>query len=80
MDLFKGTIYRQTMFAEFEKSIYEDVEQDIPLTADYLNKKYYELNKKLFLGWTICTTTAFQISDVSFLGKTYMHSAGRTTV
>ena len=25
------------------------------------------------------TTTAFQTSDVSFLGKTYMHSAGRTT-
>ena len=48
MDLFKGTIYRQTMFAEFEKSIYEDAEQDIPLTADYLNKKYYELNKKYF--------------------------------
>lgn len=24
------------------------------------------------------TTTAFQTSDVSFLGKTYMHSAGRT--
>ena len=48
MDLFKGTIYRQTMFAEFEKSIYEDVEQDIPLTAEYLNNKYYELNKKYF--------------------------------
>jgi len=48
MDLFKGTIYRQTMFAEFEKMIYEDVEQDIPLTADHLNNKYYELNKKYF--------------------------------
>lgn len=48
MDLFKGTIYRQTMFAEFEKEIYEDVENDIPLTADHLNNKYYELNKKYF--------------------------------
>jgi len=48
MDLFKGTIYRQTMFAEFEKLIYEDVENDIPLTADHLNEKYYELNKKYF--------------------------------
>ena len=48
MDLFKGTIYRQTMFAEFEKEIYNDVEQDIPLTAEHLNKKYYELNKKYF--------------------------------
>lgn len=48
MNLFKGTIYRQTMFAEFEKEIYQDVEQDIPLTADYLSNKYYELNKKYF--------------------------------
>lgn len=48
MDLFKGTIYRQTMFAEFEKIIYEDAEQDIPLTAEHLNNKYYELNKKYF--------------------------------
>ena len=48
MDLFKGTIYRQTMFAEFEKEIYEDVENDIPLTAEHLNDKYYELNKKYF--------------------------------
>lgn len=48
MDLFKGTIYRQTMFAEFEKEIYNDAEQDIPLTAEHLNNKYYELNKKYF--------------------------------
>ena len=48
MDLFKGTIYRQTMFAEFEKEIYEDVENDIPLTAEHLNDKYYEINKKYF--------------------------------
>lgn len=48
MDLFKGTIYRQTMFAEFEQDIYKDAEQDIPLTADYLNEKYYKLNQKYF--------------------------------
>ena len=48
MNLYKATIYRQTMFAEFEQRIYKDVEQDIPLTADYLNQIYYELNKKYF--------------------------------
>ena len=48
MTLFKSTIYRQTMFAEFEKDIYKDAEEDIPLTADYLCEKYYELNKKYF--------------------------------
>lgn len=48
MNLFKATIYRQTMFAEFEQKIYEDAEKDIPLTADYLSEKYYNLNKKYF--------------------------------
>ena len=48
MNLFKATIYRQTMFAEFEQSIYSDSEKDIPLTAEYLSKKYYNLNKKYF--------------------------------
>ena len=48
MTLFKGTIYRQTMFAEFEKMLYEDAEKDIPLTSDHISDKYYELNKKYF--------------------------------
>ena len=48
MNLFKSTIYRQTMFAEFEQKIYRDAENDIPLTATYLSEKYYELNKKYF--------------------------------
>ena len=48
MSLFKATIYRQTMFAEFEQKVYFDAENDIPLTADYLSSVYYELNKKYF--------------------------------
>jgi len=44
-DQFRGTIYRQTMFAEFEKMIHEKVEKEIPLTADELCQSYYELNK-----------------------------------
>jgi len=48
MELFKGTIYRQTMFAEFEKEIYEAAEKNIPLTADYLSKEYYQLNERYF--------------------------------
>ena len=48
MTLFKSTIYRQTMFAEFEKDIYQDAEADIPLTSDYLSEKYYKLNQKYF--------------------------------
>ena len=45
----RGTIYRQTMFAEFELFMHESVEQGTPLTADMLNKKYFELNN-LYYG------------------------------
>jgi len=48
MELFKSTIYRQTMFAEFERDIYAMAEADEVLTADKLCEKYYELNKKYF--------------------------------
>jgi oligoendopeptidase F len=40
----RGTVYRQTMFAEFEKNIHEDLEKGIPLTAESLSEKYYNLN------------------------------------
>ena len=48
MELFKATIYRQTMFAEFEKWMYDSNAKGEILTADYLSNKYYELNKKYF--------------------------------
>lgn len=48
MSLFKATIFRQTMFAEFERDMYEAAEAGETLTADYLSSKYYELNKKYF--------------------------------
>ena len=48
LDLFKATIFRQTMFAEFEKNIYEKHEKGEILTAELLCNDYYELNKKYF--------------------------------
>ncbi len=48
-DEIRGTIYRQTMFAEFELMMHELSEQGTPLSADLLNEKYYELNK-LYYG------------------------------
>lgn len=44
-DEIRGTIYRQTMFAEFELLIHEQCEKGIPLSADNLEKNYYQLNK-----------------------------------
>lgn len=48
LDMFKGTIYRQVMFAEFEKKIYEKEEQKEVLTNEVLSNLYYDLNKKYF--------------------------------
>ena len=48
LELFKGTIYRQVMFAEFEKYAYDLVEQDEVITPDKLCKKCYELNQDYF--------------------------------
>lgn len=44
LELFKASIYRQTMFAEFEKLISEEE----TLTTDNLNEIYYDLVKKYF--------------------------------
>ena len=48
MELYRATIYRQTMFSEFERTIYEKIGNDEPLTADILSDIYYELNKEYF--------------------------------
>ena len=48
MELYRATIYRQTMFAEFEKEIYNRIENDEAITADILSQVYYELNKTYF--------------------------------
>ncbi len=48
IDDLRSTFFRQVMFAEFELKIHESVEQGIPLTPDYLNKMYLELNRDYF--------------------------------
>ncbi|MCM3077836.1 oligoendopeptidase F [Brevibacillus invocatus] len=44
LEQFRGTVFRQTMFAEFEKIIHAKEEEGEPLTADRLNELYRELN------------------------------------
>lgn len=48
LDLFKATIFRQTMFAEFEKNAHEYVDNKNILTSDYLCDMYYKLNRDYF--------------------------------
>ena len=48
LDSFKGTLFRQTMFAEFEKTAHDYCAQGKPLTAEALSQMYLELNQKYF--------------------------------
>ena len=48
LDTFKGTLFRQTMFAEFEKITYEMAQRGESLTADALCKVYHDLNVLYF--------------------------------
>lgn len=48
LDGFKGTVFRQTQFAEFEKFIYEADFQGKALTAEYLSENYLEINQKYY--------------------------------
>lgn len=48
LDSFKGTIFRQTMFAEFERITHEMSDKGEPLNAEKLCEIYLELNKLYF--------------------------------
>lgn len=48
LEQFRGTIFRQTMFAEFERDIHKHVEAGGALTAEFMCDHYLALNKKYF--------------------------------
>lgn len=48
LEQFRGTLFRQTMFAEFEKLAHAKSEAGVPLTAEVLCDIYYDLNKQYF--------------------------------
>lgn len=48
LEQFRGTLFRQTMFAEFEKITHAMAEKGEPLTWEGMNKLYRELNLKYF--------------------------------
>lgn len=48
LDSFKGTVYRQAMFAEYEMITNAMAERGESLNADTLKKVYYELNQKYY--------------------------------
>lgn len=48
LDGFKGTIFRQTQFAEFEHYIHQKALEGVPLTQDFMTSYYAELNAKYY--------------------------------
>jgi len=48
LDMFRTTLFRQTMFAEFEYKVHSLVEQGQALSRDVLNDIYLKLNKKYY--------------------------------
>lgn len=48
LDMFKGTLFRQTQFAEYELLTNEMVEKGENLNSENLNNLYLELNKKYY--------------------------------
>lgn len=48
LEQFRTTLFRQTMFAEFEKITHEMVDSGMPLNQEILCETYYKLNRKYF--------------------------------
>lgn len=48
LDRFKGTLFRQTQFAEFELKIHEAAEKGMPLTGESLSKMYMDIVKAYY--------------------------------
>lgn len=48
LNSFKGTVYRQTQFAEFEWFIHKSDQEGQPLTGDYLSNYYDDLNRAYY--------------------------------
>lgn len=44
----RSTIFRQTLFSEFELYVHDCIDKEIPITYADLNKKYFELNQKYY--------------------------------
>ena len=52
--MIRATLYRQTMFAEFEQIVHNKIEGSENLSSDDLNEIYFNLVKKYFGDTTVC--------------------------
>ncbi len=80
IDNFRGTLYRQTMFAEFEKKIHSSAVAGEPLTVDYFKKVYKEL-LTLYFGEEVIlneclSLECFRIPHFYFSFYVYKYATG----
>lgn len=48
LEMIRATLFRQAMFAEFEKEVHQKIEEGAVLSSDDLSDMYYKLNIKYF--------------------------------
>ena len=48
LNTMRANVFRATLFTQFELYVYSSIENEIPLTNEDLNNKYFELNKKYY--------------------------------
>ncbi len=71
LDDIKSTLYRQTMFAEFERRVHKLAEEEQPLTVDVYRKEYRALMEK-YLGSAV---TFGELDDLECLRIPHFYSA-----
>jgi len=68
----KGTVFRQTQFAEYELRVHETVENDQPVTGDFLAKLYDKIVKKYYgHDQGICIVDDYVANEWSFIPHFY---------
>ena len=80
IDNFRGTLYRQTMFAEFEYLIYKEAESGQPMTGEAFQNSYTDL-LKLYFGENVVlddclSLECFRIPHFYFSFYVYKYATG----
>ncbi len=68
----KGTVFRQTQFAEFERRMHEMAQQGNPITGDVLAKLYLDITKKYYgHDAGVCVVDDYVAHEWSFIPHFY---------
>ncbi|NCA68207.1 MAG: hypothetical protein EOM87_09125 [Clostridia bacterium] len=71
LDMFKGTVFRQSLFAEFEKEAHEVIEKGEGLSSDVLCKIYEDLNIKYYGSKYITDVVKYEWARIPHFYKAF---------